>query len=272
LNYKPFKNVLSGAIFLTILGSIFGVFSLPLYADDNTTEEVGMWLPVNLEIPITEKLSVTTEPQFRWVDKGRHANQQQWRNALNYQINDTLEVSVGHMWTARHAKGEELFSDRTTYENRLYQDLNIKHPPVRLLGKLKVDHRLRLEERLLRDIEDPIWYGRYRLRMAYPLGKTKTAEGKPLSPKTQAVQSSELLVHINRVDTTAHGLVQQRYFLGVNHKLNKHMNVDAGYMLVLGDQLEESKGNFINHLLLIQLNIKPDFKKDVPSPNQLRTP
>jgi hypothetical protein len=79
-------------------------------------------------------------------------------------------------------------------------------------------------------------------------------------------------VHINRVDTTAHGLVQQRYFLGVNHKLNKHMNVDAGYMLVLGDQLEESKGNFINHLLLIQLNIKPDFKKDVPSPNQLRTP
>ncbi len=240
---------------------LIGLGFVSAHAEDNTTEEVGLWLPVNLELPITDKLSFTTEPQFRWVDKGRHANQQQWRNALNYEINDNVEVSVGHMWTARHAKGEELFSDRTTYENRLYQDLNIKQAPIRPLEKLKVDHRLRLEERLLRDIEDPIWYGRYRLRLTYPLGKSKTKEGKAFSPKTQAVHSSELLVHLNRVDTTAHGLVQQRYFFGVNHKINPHLNVDAGYMLVLGDQLEESKGNFINHLLLIQFNIRPDFKK-----------
>jgi hypothetical protein len=120
-----------------------------------------------------------------------------------------------------------------------------------MLKTIKVDHRFRLEERLLTDIEDPLWYSRYRLRVRVPLKKKST----PIEAvKTHAVLSSELLAHINRVETVKAGLVQQRHFIGVNHAFNRHLNVDAGYQIVLGDRFEQGR-SFVNHTLLVQFNI-----------------
>jgi hypothetical protein len=211
-------------------------------------EDVGAWGIVNLEIPVTEKLSITTEPQLRWTEKGTHAGQQQWRNALNYDITENTTLTVGHMWTARHRNNEDLFTDTTSYENRLYQQVAYKHT---VLKKLKVDHRFRLEERLLTDIEDPLWYARYRLRVRVPIKKKSTPAE---TVKTHAVVSSELLAHINRVETVKAGLVQQRHFVGINHAFNRHLNVDAGYQLVLGDRFEQGR-SFVNHTVLVQFNI-----------------
>ena len=211
-------------------------------------EDVAGWGVVNLEIPITEKLSITTEPELRMTEKGTHAGQQQWRNALNYDISESTRLSVGHMWAARHRNNEDLFTDTTQYENRLYQQVIYKH---KILNTLKVDHRFRLEQRLLQDIEDPLWYARYRLRVRVPLKKKST----PMETvKTHAVASSELLAHVNRVETVKAGIVQQRHFLGINHAFNPHLNVDAGYLLILGDRFEQGR-SFVNHALLVQLNI-----------------
>jgi hypothetical protein len=211
-------------------------------------EDVGAWGIVNLEIPVTQKFSITTEPQLRWTEKGTQAGQQQWRNALNYDINESTRLTVGHMWTARHPNNEDLFTDSTQYENRLYQQVAYQHT---LLKQLKVDHRFRLEERLLTDIQDPLWYARYRLRVRVPIKKKSTSLE---SVKTHAVASSELLAHVNRVETVKAGLVQQRHFIGVNHAFNRHLNVDAGYQIVLGDRFEQGR-SFVNHTLLVQFNI-----------------
>jgi len=48
--------------------------------------------------------------------------------------------------------------------------------------------------------------------------------------------------------------VQQRHFIGINHAFNRHLNVDAGYQLVLGDRFEQGR-SFVNHTLLVQFNI-----------------
>ena len=231
----------------------------PTAAAKHIEEDLGAWGIVNLEVPLTEKLSLTTEPQLRWTEKGTHAGQQQWRNALNYDLNEKTTLTMGHMWTARHRNNEDLFTDTSSYENRLYQQVTYKHT---MLKSLKVDHRLRLEQRLLTDVEDPLWYARYRLRVRVPLKKKST----PIEAvKNHAVASSEFLAHINRVETVKAGLVQQRHFIGVNHAFNRHLNVDAGYQLVLGDRFEQGR-SFVNHTLLVQFNIvtpplKPWVKK-----------
>jgi hypothetical protein len=233
------KATLYMCIVLTIFGGSNGaVLATPADSD------ASLWVPVHLDIPLTPKWTLETEPQLRWNEGWSHAGQQQWRTGLTHHIRDNVSVTAGHMWTARHPNNRSLFSEATEYENRLYQDAEISH---RLPGKWKAEHRFRLEERLFQDVEDPLWYGRYRLQVSHPLGKKQN---------TKFVQSGELLMHLNSVDEIPSGLVQQRYFTGINHRFTAGFDVDAGYMLVLSDQFGKPR-NSINHVTFMQLNYRP---------------
>jgi hypothetical protein len=218
------------------------------HADATPTDsDASLWLPIHLDIPLTPKWTFETEPQLRWNEGYSHAGQQQWRNGLTYKANKHVSFTVGHMVTSRQLNNEALFSDSTEYENRLYQDMEIKHP---LVKKGEVEHRVRLEQRLFKEVEDPLWYLRYRIGVSHPLGKLK---------HTQYVQTHEVLNHLNSVGSVPSGLVQQRHFVGINHTFNKAVNLDAGYMAVLSDQFGRPR-NSINHVILMQLNLRPTPK------------
>jgi len=206
----------------------------------------ALWLPINLEVPLSEKTSFTVEPQLRWNESVSHANQQQIRYGINYDFNENLRATAGHVWIARHPNGEDLFTDSSSYENRLYQQVEAKHP---VFKGLKATHRLRLEERLLKNVEDPIWYLRYRLTLMHPIKNT------PVTIE----QSSEFLKHLNSVGPIPSGLVQQRYFLGLNTKVSKTVDVDSGYLLILSDSFGYPL-NSMTHALLLQVNIRPYAK------------
>jgi hypothetical protein len=209
-----------------------------------TDTDASLWVPIHLDVPLTKKWTFETEPQLRWNEGYSHAGQQQWRNGLSYKVNKHLTLTAGHMVTSRQLNNQPLFNDDTQYENRLYQDVEIKHP---LSKGWEMDHRIRLEQRLFKNVEDPLWYLRYRIGFSHPLGKFK---------HTQYVQTHELLNHLNSVGPVPSGLVQQRHFVGVSHTFNKAVNMDAGYMAVLSDQFGQPK-NSLNHVLFVQLNLRP---------------
>lgn len=156
------------------------------------------------------------------------------RPAIGYQVNKHVSLWQGYAWAPQ-------FLPFSRHENRLFQQMLIENK----LKKITLVNRTRLEQRWLEGADRTSVRLRHMLRAAYPLGKNQ---------KWSLVGSNELFVNLNSVEGGPQGGVDQnRVFLGLHRKFNKHVNAEAGYL----NQYINAKdpiADRMNHVILLTVN------------------
>ena len=206
-------------------------------ADDGTTQDLSIWAPVSLEIPVKNTpLYATLSVEPRISNNIREFEEVLIHPGLGYQINDNVSVEAGYTWLA---KTDTQFS----IDQRLWQDVEVK----KKWDRLALNGRLRLEERWLPGVDDVFVRNRYLLGGRYYLGDTR---------KWYVTSQNEIFINLNNAGVRAHGIDQFRLFNGVGKHVNKNMTLESGYQLQYARKLEDPTR--INHILVFRVSYTID--------------
>lgn len=140
------------------------LFSLKNFAQKNPENQIGTWYMYNGSHILSDKISLKSMAHFRFFDFGNDMQQFIGRIGLNYKLNKNVSTTLGFAYVNTDAtygvdKGN-------VNEERLYQDLNIKHS----VTKLGIAHRFRAEQRFFNETIGH--FIRYQIGLNYPISNT----------------------------------------------------------------------------------------------------
>lgn len=215
------------------------IFSLILFtADMKKTANAGsddfqIWSPVYLAYSYTDNIQGWYEVQPRFGENASQVNQLLLRTALGYRVTKHWSLWQGYAWTPGFEPG-------FVNENRIYQQM------VYTQGFQAVDvmSRTRLEQRWIQHVSGTAVRFRTLLRGRFPLDDARI---------WGLVTQNEIFFNLNSpTNGPEGGFDQNRFFLGLNKKINVHLSVDGGYQLQAINTDESSPFDTLNHILLIQ--------------------
>ena len=196
-------------------------------------EDFQVWSPVYLTVSFTDKVLGWYEAQPRFGEDASRLNQLLLRTALGYRFAPRWSLWLGYAWTPS-------FEPRFNSENRMYQQLLY----VTELSFARVMSRTRFEQRWIEGVTGTAFRFRTLLRGRFPL----TEDGG-----WGAVAQDEIFLNLNSpTNGPSAGFDQNRFFLGLNRRVNTHLSVDVGYQLQVVDTEEPGFPDNLNHILLIQ--------------------
>ena len=140
----------------------------PLVSAQETGEdEWGAWYMYFGTNQVTDKLSIHTEAQFRFYEVASNFNQLLLRTGLNYHINDNAIATFGYAFIGTDNTYLEFPGEEDSQEHRIFQQFILKNE----VGKVKFEHRYRLEQRFISTQFDDFTEhrARYRLQLTYPI-------------------------------------------------------------------------------------------------------
>ena len=144
-----------------ILGSLIGF----------SQQDNGNWLMYFGTNKISEKFSIHSELQYRnHTISPTNIEQLLLRTGINYHFNPTASVTFGYAHIGNHIYDSDKKSPETE-EHRVWQQFLSTNS----LGRLKLEHRYRLEERFI-ETDFKIRF-RYRLMLFVPLNGPKIETG-----------------------------------------------------------------------------------------------
>lgn len=203
-------------------------------ARSDVEEDVQLWTPVYLNVPITEKFKGNLEIHPRFDNNVTEALQVIVRPSLGYQVNKNLSLWQGVAWIPN-------FHPSST-EYRVWQQAFLENS----FSKVNLSNRLRLEERFLEDVGGVSLRGRYRLQGTFPLGKRK---------RWALVASDEVFVALNSLSGGPRsGFDQNRLYAGLSRQLNEQLRVEGGYLLQYINRRSPGADS-LNHAFVLALNI-----------------
>lgn len=204
-------------------------------ADSYLQDDLGLWAPIYLQLPITEKVKGSFEVNPRIQKNITHISQLLVRPSVGYQLNKNLSLWQGYCWTTNYIP-------RFTREQRIWQQ--ILHEKT--FPRFTLINRLRLEERFLQDVEGLSLRGRYFLKGIYPIGKSKV---------WGLVLADELFVNlVSHFQGPQAGVDQNRLFAGISRKISENVRVETGYQLQYIN-LPKPTIDKLNHIILINLYV-----------------
>ncbi len=233
------KTLLLSALVFSI-----ALISFPLAAK-SVENDFGLWTAININAPITDKVQSRFQISPRWLDDVTDFNQFILHGLLGYKFNKYVSFYQGYAWST-------LYIPNFRREQRPYQELLFFHN----IDKLSFEHRFRLDERFMQDVDGVSMRARYRIKGSYPLGMSK---------KWSLIMFDELFVILNSKDDGPQaGIDQNRTYIGINRKLNENMNIDLGYQL---QQIHRPGSLYerLNHFVFFYLNF--DLPKLVSNKN-----
>lgn len=217
------------------------MWGLTGYTDSYLQDDLQTWQVVTLKGHLTDRVLGYVDVQSNTdlqdaSDTDRHYSQLLIRPALGYQVTKDLSIWQGYGWTPS-------FQPKFKNENILFQQAILEHH----FSRLTVSNRSRLEENFIPGAGNTPLRFRNLTRFTYPLGKSKWS----------LVAYDELFINLNNAQNLAtprSGIDQNWAFMGLNRKVNDHLNIDAGY---LGDYVNHRGPGAIdrwNHVLMLQAN------------------
>jgi hypothetical protein len=181
--------------------------------------------------PLTKHWGLHLEGQYRRDALGLTWQQLLLRGGVNYYLTPRLTLTGGYGFIDTHPYGEYPVPAKFP-EHRIWEQAQYKHP---LVGKVTLQHRLRMEQRYLgtmqlRPNQDPIRTGwryenrfRYMIRSDIPLTKSTDVAGFYLAAYDEAFWNFGKNVAANDFD-------QNRAYLALGKGLSKSFKLEAGYM------------------------------------------
>jgi hypothetical protein len=210
--------------------------ALMVHAGSTVNEDFRLWSPVSLTFPLSPTLIGYMEVNPRFGDDVSELDQLILRPAVGYKLTDRLSLWQGYAWIGN-------YQPRFSEEHRVFQQLLYKrmYPSVTLLS------RSRLEERIIDNADGTAMRVRTLLRGDFPL---------PHAPDWAIVVYDEIFVNLNTVGNGPEaGFDQNRFFVGMNHRLTEHLNMDLGYQAQALNNSQSGLINQINHIILLQFLI-----------------
>ncbi len=197
------------------------------------SDDFQIWSPVYLSYSHTDKIQGWYEVQPRFGENVSKVNQLLLRTALGYRITKNLSIWQGYAWTPS-------FEPEFESENRMYQQLVYakEFPAVDLMS------RTRLEQRWIQHVSGTAVRFRTLLRGRFPLSDFRI---------WGIVTQNEIFFNLNSpTNGPGGGFDQNRFFFGLNKRVNEYLSVDGGYQLQAINTNESSVFNTLNHIILMQ--------------------
>ena len=196
-----------------------------------------LWSPVYLTYNWSDKIAGWYEVQPRFGNEVSKVNQLLLRTALGYRVTKFWSLWQGYAWTPT-------FVPAFRSENRIYQQLLY----LREFPTFKVMSRTRFEQRWIQGVSGTSLRFRTLLRGRVPLDQERI---------WGVIVQDEIFFNFNsKTNGPEAGLDQNRFFLGLNKRINQHMHVDGGYQLQTLNTREPGFPDDFNHILLMQLFLK----------------
>lgn len=182
---------------------------LPVMAVEN---DLGLWTPVYIKLPVTEKVITQLEINPRIQENITHINQLLVRPSFGYQLTKNLSVWQGYAWVTNYIPS-------FINENRIWQQVLYEKE----IGRFILSSRSRLEERFIENVSGAPVRFRNMFRVQYALDKNKD---------WAFVIYDEPFINIGSHSPGPQaGIDQNRFFVGLNKKISPYTNIEGGYLM-----------------------------------------
>jgi hypothetical protein len=239
---------------------LFILLSINLTAQTKQTESVQqVWLGYFNQTRLTNKWGLWTDLHLRTrEDFFTKLSQSIVRAGLTYYLQDDVKLTAGYAWV-NHFPADN-HKNISQPEHRPWQQIqwHTRYPKLRLMQWFRLEERWRrkiLNEDALADGYNFNFRLRYNFFSLFPLSK------KRFQPKTVSfVINNE--VHINFGKQIVNNYFDQnRFFLGFAYHVNKHDNIQLGYMNVF-QQLAAGNRYRSNHVARLFYFHNLDLRKE----------
>jgi hypothetical protein len=133
----------------------------------STSGTTGFWSMLFNQTQLSEKWGFQTDIQHRSYEIAPNIEQLLIRAGLNYHLNKRTYTTIGYASVLNYSIDKNEFPERQIFENRTWQQLSIRDE----LGRIKLEHRYRIEQRWIKSVENERYLNRirYLLRTSIPL-------------------------------------------------------------------------------------------------------
>ena len=188
------------------------LFLINIFSVKSQENNVGNWLIYFGNKKLNSKLNWHHEIQYRNYNLLGELEQLLIRTGLGYNVNEYNNILLGYGFIDSRNIFFETNEIIKVNENRIYQQFISKHA----IGKIKVQHRYRFEQRFIED-DFKLRY-RYFLSLNVPLLKG--------NEKYYISAYNEIFINSNEVNT----FDRNRIYGGLGYKLNSNIKLEMGYM------------------------------------------
>lgn len=204
--FNRYRAILQSIGIGFLLTSAFSRGAAALSAD------LQQWSALILQGPMSSDFRFYFEFQSRFANDLTRLDRAIVRPALGYALSSKVSLWAGYAWTPQF--NPRLSDEQRVWEQAIYE---VK------MGAFTLINRFRLEERFIEGTEAISWRYRHQIRMLVPFSQDE---------QWRAVGSDEFFVNLNSVTAgPAGGVDQNRFFLGINKKINPQIQLEGGYLL-----------------------------------------
>lgn len=202
---------------------------------DGTKEDVSLWVPVTLELPVNEKVSTSLQLEGRWNNTIQDIAGLRIIPGVEYDLNQHVSLSATYGWYPNFDDG------MITNEHRLQQEVELSTT----WRKVSVSLAQRLEERFIEGAQGTAFRTRTQLTFRVPLK----------NGPWYLVGWEDLRFNLNSsTGGPQAGFDQNRVFVGLGRVMGQ-ATVEGGYQLRYANSSDSDPDN-LDHILLLRLNYR----------------
>jgi hypothetical protein len=205
-----------------------------LFAQPRNREIVDQpiqWFALASNIKLSKSLTWMVEGQFRYASDF-DPQQYQARTALEIHLSDHFSlVPLGYVYTWNYLYGEQPASFANN-EHRIWQQIFYKHS----LSKIKIDHRLRLEQRFIEShavVNNeviPEGYTNKQNRLRYRIMARMPINGAAIEAETLFLSVYDEAFFSWGKSVTFHEPDQNRIFVGLGYQVDEALTFQGGFL------------------------------------------
>lgn len=228
----------------TVLRLTIASLCLALSAHSAALEHEGaVWASAALKGPIGSRESGThwqyrVNGEYRAFEALDGAQEGILGAGIGYRLNDSFRLWGGYARHRTHLDGRYIAK-----EHRVWQALQWS---ANLDNGWDLSTRSKLEQRFFEGREKPRWRFRQAVKLSAPLENHSGVNW---------IVAVEPFIQLYNPNGSTQGLVQNRTFIGLGLRSNRHTKMEVGY---LNQWLRNRRGeDLVNHILQLKVNFSP---------------
>ncbi|NND88873.1 MAG: DUF2490 domain-containing protein, partial [Flavobacteriaceae bacterium] len=205
-------------------------------AQSDPEEKLGAWYSVFSNHRLADNWSIYNETNLNLYEIDSDLDQFWVITGLRRYFKNNITASVSYSYFYTDPNYDEGNDDELFGENRIFEQLAFNHT----YGKIKLQHRYRLEHRIFDSKVSKVVTNRFRYRLAFIV---------PLNQKWFLQLADEVFINFNK-----NTFNQNRLIGNLGYKITPQLDFRAGYM-----KLHTSNRKFDR--LLFTVNFSTDWRK-----------
>lgn len=222
-----------------IISTLLLVFALVSVSKAQTVHQNTGWLFLMNSTKFNTKWGAHFDLQLRSSDEFSNVRNLLIRPGLTYFFNSTNNLTLGYLFTQIYTPGAESLTENRSWEQFIH---------TQKIQNVSVSHRFRLEQRFIEKIsEDDVFSQRLRyfVRLVIPLKKNATVFEKGFFAGVQ----NEIFLNVQNKGVVNNNVFDQnRAYLALGYRIQKKIDIEAGYM---NQAVKSLKGHINNNILQV---------------------